>query len=59
MTADDQTQENHTLYLFLANQKSITTNLRTELQAIDGYVIAYAYMFSCFTTALMMLLLSL
>jgi len=34
---DDQTQENHTLYLFLAHQNSITTNIRTEVQAIAGF----------------------
>jgi cytoplasmic FMR1 interacting protein len=33
---DDQSQENNTLYLFLANQNSITTNLKTELHQIDG-----------------------
>eukprot|EP01104_Vermistella_antarctica_P000182 TRINITY_DN1020_c1_g4_i1.p1 TRINITY_DN1020_c1_g4~~TRINITY_DN1020_c1_g4_i1.p1 ORF type:complete len:1278 (-),score=381.80 TRINITY_DN1020_c1_g4_i1:98-3931(-) len=35
--AEDQTQENHSLYLFLANQNSITTALKTELQQIDGF----------------------
>eukprot|EP01119_Soliformovum_irregulare_P019520 TRINITY_DN6199_c0_g1_i4.p1 TRINITY_DN6199_c0_g1~~TRINITY_DN6199_c0_g1_i4.p1 ORF type:complete len:1378 (-),score=485.69 TRINITY_DN6199_c0_g1_i4:58-4191(-) len=41
---DDQTQENHTLYLFLAHQNIITTNLKTELQTIPGFddVIALA-----------------
>lgn len=34
---DDQTQENHTLYLFLAHQNSITTNLKTEIQQIPGF----------------------
>eukprot|EP01114_Cavostelium_apophysatum_P018213 TRINITY_DN5592_c0_g1_i1.p1 TRINITY_DN5592_c0_g1~~TRINITY_DN5592_c0_g1_i1.p1 ORF type:complete len:1338 (-),score=458.14 TRINITY_DN5592_c0_g1_i1:118-4131(-) len=34
---DDQTQENHTLYLFLAHQNSITTELKTELQQIPGF----------------------
>lgn len=34
---DDQTQENHTLYLFLAHQNSITTNLKTEIEQIAGY----------------------
>ncbi len=34
---DDQTQENHTLYLFLAHQNSITINLKTEVQQIPGY----------------------
>eukprot|EP01113_Clastostelium_recurvatum_P001498 TRINITY_DN1060_c0_g1_i3.p1 TRINITY_DN1060_c0_g1~~TRINITY_DN1060_c0_g1_i3.p1 ORF type:complete len:1328 (-),score=521.15 TRINITY_DN1060_c0_g1_i3:101-4084(-) len=35
--ADDQTQENNTLYLFLANQNSITTNLKTDLQNVEMY----------------------
>jgi len=35
---DDQSQENNTLYLFLANPHSITTNLKNELLLIDGYV---------------------
>jgi len=34
---DDQTQENHTLYLFLAHNNSITTDLKTELQTIPGF----------------------
>eukprot|EP01111_Echinosteliopsis_oligospora_P015952 TRINITY_DN6483_c0_g1_i1.p1 TRINITY_DN6483_c0_g1~~TRINITY_DN6483_c0_g1_i1.p1 ORF type:complete len:1368 (+),score=367.50 TRINITY_DN6483_c0_g1_i1:181-4284(+) len=34
---DDQTQENHSVYLFLANQLSITTNLKTELVQIEGF----------------------
>jgi len=34
---DDQTQENHGLYLFLAHQNSITTNLKSELQAIPQF----------------------
>ena len=38
MANDDQTQENHNLYLFLAHQNSITTNLKTEVQQIAGYV---------------------
>lgn len=33
---DDQTQENHTLYLFLAHQHKITTDLKTEIQNIQG-----------------------
>jgi len=37
MANDDQTQENHTLYLFLAHQNSITTNLKTEIQQISGF----------------------
>jgi cytoplasmic FMR1 interacting protein len=37
MANDDQTQENHTLYLFLAHQNSITTNLKTDLQQINGF----------------------
>jgi len=36
-TNDDQTQENHTLYLFLAHQNSLTSNLKTELQQIAGF----------------------
>jgi len=34
---DDQTQENHTLYLFLAHNNSITTDLKIELQTIAGF----------------------
>jgi cytoplasmic FMR1 interacting protein len=34
---EDQTQENHVLYLFLAAQNAITANLKTELQKIPGY----------------------
>jgi cytoplasmic FMR1 interacting protein len=37
MGNDDQTQENHTLYLFLANNNSITTSLKSELQNINGF----------------------
>jgi len=37
MANDDQTQENHNLYLFLAHQNSITTNLKTEIQQIAGF----------------------
>lgn len=37
MANDDQTQENHTLYLFLAHQNSITTNLKTEVQQLAGF----------------------
>lgn len=33
---DDQTQENHTLYLFLAHQNSITANVKTDIQGIPG-----------------------
>eukprot|EP01105_Mastigella_eilhardi_P007592 TRINITY_DN1906_c0_g1_i1.p1 TRINITY_DN1906_c0_g1~~TRINITY_DN1906_c0_g1_i1.p1 ORF type:complete len:1157 (+),score=386.18 TRINITY_DN1906_c0_g1_i1:74-3472(+) len=32
---DDQTQENHTLYLFLAHQNSITKNLKDDLKEIE------------------------
>ncbi|EGG14585.1 component of SCAR regulatory complex [Cavenderia fasciculata] len=35
--AEDQTQENHTLYLFLAHQNSITTSLKQELHNIDKF----------------------
>eukprot|EP01133_Synstelium_polycarpum_P001207 gene1207-1395_t len=35
--AEDQTQENHTLYLFLAHQNSITTTLKQELHNIDKF----------------------
>jgi len=34
---EDQTQENHTLYLFLANQNSITTTLKQELHNIEKF----------------------
>ena len=37
MGNDDQTQENHTLYLFLANNNSITTTLKSELQNMPGF----------------------
>lgn len=37
MTNDEQATENHSLYLFLAPQNSITMNLKTELQQINGY----------------------
>eukprot|EP01091_Cochliopodium_minus_P018721 TRINITY_DN766_c0_g1_i1.p1 TRINITY_DN766_c0_g1~~TRINITY_DN766_c0_g1_i1.p1 ORF type:complete len:1390 (-),score=504.69 TRINITY_DN766_c0_g1_i1:45-4214(-) len=37
MGNDDQTQENHTLYLFLANNNSITTSLKSELQGLSGF----------------------
>jgi len=37
MGNDDQTQENHTLYLFLANNNSITTSLKSELQNLTGF----------------------
>ncbi|KAL6064809.1 Cytoplasmic FMR1-interacting protein [Balamuthia mandrillaris] len=36
-TNDDQTQENHSFYLFLAHRNSITTTLQTEVQQIAGY----------------------
>jgi hypothetical protein len=36
MTSDEQTTENHSLYLFLAHQNSITNNLKTELQQMSG-----------------------
>ncbi len=42
---EDQTQDNNILYLFLANQNSITTNLKTELQQIDSYVISFPLAF--------------
>jgi cytoplasmic FMR1 interacting protein len=37
--ADKQTQENHQLYLFLANQSSITSQLKIDLEAaeLEGY----------------------
>jgi hypothetical protein len=38
MTTDEQATENHSLYLFLAPQNSITMNLKTELQQINGYL---------------------
>ncbi|KAN0039438.1 hypothetical protein ACTA71_001632 [Dictyostelium dimigraforme] len=34
---EDQTQENHTLYLFLANQNSITSSLKLELHNIEKF----------------------
>lgn len=34
---DDQTQENHLLGMFLANQDSITNNLKTEVNNIAGF----------------------
>ena len=34
---DDQTQENHTLYLFLANQNAITQGLKEALKDIEKY----------------------
>eukprot|EP01117_Protostelium_nocturnum_P005158 TRINITY_DN1874_c0_g1_i1.p1 TRINITY_DN1874_c0_g1~~TRINITY_DN1874_c0_g1_i1.p1 ORF type:complete len:1354 (-),score=489.30 TRINITY_DN1874_c0_g1_i1:93-4154(-) len=34
---DDQNSENHNLYLFLAHQNSITSNLKIALQSIPGY----------------------
>jgi len=37
MTNDEQATENHSLYLFLAPQNSITMNLKTELQQINGF----------------------
>ena len=36
VTNDDQSTENHALYLFLAHQNSITNNLKTELQQMSG-----------------------
>jgi cytoplasmic FMR1 interacting protein len=33
----DETQENNTLYMFLANPNSITTSLKTELMQIDAF----------------------
>ncbi|EGC37325.1 Rac-binding component of scar regulatory complex [Dictyostelium purpureum] len=36
---EDQTQENHTLYLFLANQNSITSSLKLELHNIGNEVL--------------------
>eukprot|EP01132_Coremiostelium_polycephalum_P008287 gene8287-10183_t len=35
--AEDQTQENHTLYLFLANRNSITATLKQELHTIERF----------------------
>ncbi|EFA78321.1 component of SCAR regulatory complex [Heterostelium album PN500] len=35
--AEDQTQENHTLYLFLAHQNSITTTLKQDLHNIEKF----------------------
>eukprot|EP00727_Mastigamoeba_balamuthi_P007648 m51a1_g3503 hypothetical protein (1525) ;mRNA; r:844019-848861 len=33
---DDQTQENHVLYLFLANQNAVSSRLKEELKDCDG-----------------------
>jgi len=33
----EQSQDNHTLYLFLAHQNSITTSLKTDVQAITNF----------------------
>lgn len=34
--ADDQNQENHTLYLFLAHQNAVTASLKDELKELEG-----------------------
>lgn len=43
MANDEQTTENHSLYLFLAHQNSITNNLKTELQQINGYCVLVSF----------------
>jgi len=37
VSSDEQAQENHSLYLFLAFPNSITNNMKKELQKITGY----------------------
>ncbi|PRP73456.1 component of SCAR regulatory complex, partial [Planoprotostelium fungivorum] len=44
---DDQNAENHELYLFLANQSSITTNLKAALHVIPNFDDAMSEVVNC------------